>query len=533
MPSLATHADIVIKNSNVITVDPQRPRAQALAVHGGKFVAVGSNSDVENLIGSGTRVLDLTGKTVVPGFIDAHTHVMSSGVRHMTQADCALSSVHAIQDVLRAQAGKTTAGEWLQGFNFDDTKTEEARFLTRQDLDAVSTRHPIFVAHRAGLVYYFNSRALEVAGFTRDTTDPPGGRLGRDSATGELTGVVYQHAANQVEKEMLPRPTSEDRRTGLSFIFRLFSEAGITTVHDAMVSSDDLLAYQEARENAELPLRVYVLMHRDHFPALRDAGVKTGFGDQHLRLGGIKFSVDGGIASRTAYLSQPYVGSEDDRGLLAIGPEETESMVMEWHRAGFQSCIHANGDAAIDMVLTAYEKAQAAYPRPNTRHRIEHCTVVNPALLGRMKALGTVATPFCTYVYYHGEKMAFYGQDRLEWMFAQRSFIDNGIVSTGAADYPCGQYPPLMGIQSCVTRTDMNGNVWGASQRISAEEALKIYTLNGAYASFEEGIKGSIKVGKLADLVVLGSDPTQVDPMTIKDIPVEQTVVGGETVYQA
>ena len=175
MPSVATHADTVIRNSNVITVDPQRPRAQALAINGGKFVAVGSNSDVENLIGPGTRVLDLSGKTVVPGFIDAHTHVMSSGVRHMTQADCALPTITAIQDALRVQAGKTTAGEWLQGFNFDDTKTEEARFLTRQDLDEVSTRHPIFVAHRAGLVYYFNSRALEVAGFTRDTPDPPGG----------------------------------------------------------------------------------------------------------------------------------------------------------------------------------------------------------------------------------------------------------------------------------------------------------------------------------------------------------------------
>ena len=294
MPGVSTHADTVIKNSNIITVDPQWPRAQALAIHGGKFVAVGTNDDVGNLFGQGTRVLDLSGKTVVPGFIDAHTHVMSSGVRHMTQADCALPSVHAIQDALRAQAGKTIAGEWLQGFNFDDTKTKEARFLTRWDLDAVSTMHPIFVAHRAGLVYYFNSRALEVAGFTRDTPDPPGGRLGRDAATGELTGVVYQHAADQVEKEMLPRPTSEDRRAGLSFIFRLFAEAGITTVHDAMVSSDELLAYQEARDNGELPLRVYVLMHRDHFPALRDAGVKTGFGDQHLRLGGMKFSVDGG-----------------------------------------------------------------------------------------------------------------------------------------------------------------------------------------------------------------------------------------------
>ena len=242
---------------------------------------------------------------------------------------------------------------------------------------------------------------------------------------------------------------------------------------------------------------------------------------------------DGAIAARTAYLSEPYIGSDDDHGILAMSPEETEEKVMEMHRAGFQVCIHANGDLAIDMVLTAYEKAQAAYPRRDPRHRIEHCTLVNPDLLRRMKALGTVATPFCTYVYYHGEKMPFYGEERLKWMFAQRSFIDSGIVSTGATDYPPGPFEPLMGIQACVTRTDSSGKVWGENQRVSIEEALRLYTLNGAYASFEEQSKGSVEAGKLADLVVLGADPTQVDPMTIKDIQIERTIVGGEAVYEA
>jgi predicted amidohydrolase YtcJ len=202
------------------------------------------------------------------------------------------------------------------------------------------------------------------------------------------------------------------------------------------------------------------------------------------------------------------------------------------HRAGFQVCIHANGDLTIDMVLTAYEKAQAAFPRLDTRHRIEHCTLINPDLLRRMRALGCVATPFCTYVYHHGEKMPFFGEERLQWMFAQRSFWDHGVVATGATDYPPGPFEPLLGIQSCVTRTDSSGKVWGPNQKISVEEALRIYTINGAYASFEENIKGSIEVGKLADLVVLGEDPTQVDPMGIKDIPVERTIVGGNTVFE-
>ena len=185
---------------------------------------------------------------------------------------------------------------------------------------------------------------------------------------------------------------------------------------------------------------------------------------------------------------------------------------MAVHRAGFQVCVHANGDVTIDMVLTAYEKAQAAFPREGIRHRLEHCTVVNPDLLRRMKALGCVATPFCTYVYYHGEKLPFYGEERASWMFAQRSFLDAGIISTGATDYPPGPFEPLLGIQSCVTRADSTGRVWGPEQRVSVEEALRLYTLHGAYASFEEKEKGSIEVGKLADLVVLGADPAAVDP---------------------
>ena len=533
MTSSATQAEVVIQNANIITIDPRRPSAQALAIRDGKFVAVGDNGSVTGLVGPGTQVLNLEGKTVLPGFIDAHIHVLSSGIRHVMAADCALPSISAVKDVLREQAQDRPAEEWVQGFKFDDTKTVENRFLNRDDLDEVSTDRPIMVSHRAGHVFYLNSKALEVAGFTRDTPDPPGGRFGRDLSSGELDGVVYERAIEPVRYHHLPPVTPEVRRQGLRRICGMLTPAGLTSVHDARVTNDELITYQEGKESGDLTLRAYLLMARDHFPALRDAGLKTGFGDDRLRLGGIKMVADGAIASRTAYLSQPYEGSEDDHGILAIPADEIDSQVMEIHRAGFQVCIHANGDLTIDMVLSAYEKAQAAYPRPDPRHRVEHCTLVNTDLLRRMRALGAVATPFCTYVYYHGEKMPFYGEERLRWMFAQRSFLDYGVVATGATDYPPGPFEPLLGIQSCVTRTDSTGKVWGANQRVSVEEALKIYTINGAYASFEEDIKGSIEVGKLADLVVLGADPTQVDPMTIKDIPVERTIVGGRTVHEA
>ena len=527
------HPELVIRNANIITIDPGRPRAQALAVRHGRFVAVGDDDSVGRLAGPNTRVLDLSGKTVLPGFIDAHIHVLNSGIRHVMAADCDLRSIAAIQDALREWTRATPAGQWVQGFKFDDTKTAEGRFLFRQDLDVVSTQHPLMVAHRAGHIFYLNSRALELAGFNDETPDPPGGRLGRDPATGELNGVVYERAIEPVRFGLIPVETPEVRRQGLRLISQMLTQAGLTSVHDARVTRDEFVTYQEGKDSGELTLRVYALMYHPHFPALRDAGIRTGLGDSRLRLGGIKMVADGAIATRTAYLSRPYEGTQDDHGILAMTAEETENQVMEMHRTGFQVCIHANGDLTIDMVLTAYEKAQAAFPRPDARHRIEHCTLVNPDLLRRMKALGCIATPFCTYVYHHGEKMPFYGEYRLEWMFAQRSFLDYGVTSTGATDYPPGPFEPLLGIQSCVTRTDSSGKLWGPNQKVSVEEALKIYTINGAYASFEEGTKGSIEVGKLADLVVLGDDPTRVDPMGIKDIPVERTIVGGKTVFEA
>ena len=523
-------AETVYRNANVITVDPQNPRSQAVAVLDGKFVGVGSNDDIEGLIGPTTRVKDAGGLTIIPGLIDAHIHVLSSGIRHVMAADCDQRSIAAIQSELRERVESTGPGEWVEGFKFDDTKTAERRFLNRGDLDAVSTELPILMSHRAGHVYYLNSKALELSGYDDDSPDPPGGRLGRDPDSGTLDGVIYERAIEPIH-DLLPQVTPNIRREGLLTICNMLAASGLTSVHDAMVSNDQLYTYAEGRDNGDLSLRVYMLAARPHFPALRDAGMRTGFGDDRLRLGGIKMVSDGAIAARTAYMSEPYIGT-CDHGIEAMTQEEITESVLEIHRAGFQVCIHANGDLAIESVLNAYERAQSEHPRPDPRHRIEHCTLVNPDLLSKMNRLGTIATPFCTYVYYHGEKMEFYGEERLEWMFAQRSFIDSGVVSTGATDYPPGPFEPLMGIQSCVTRTDMNGKMWGPSQRISVEEALRLYTLNGAYASFDEDKKGSIEAGKLADMVVLAEDITSVEPSTIKDIPIVETVIGGETAYE-
>jgi predicted amidohydrolase YtcJ len=268
----------------------------------------------------------------------------------------------------------------------------------------------------------------------------------------------------------------------------------------------------------------------DIISSLKAAGVYTGFGNEWIRIGGLKYAADGSASERTMRMSTPYVGTTD-YGILTMTQQELDEAVEDGHRHNFQIGVHANGDVTIDMVLKAYEKVLQRWPDPNRRHRIEHCTLVNPDLLKRIQACGCIPTPFWTYVYYHGEKWAQYGEDKLRWMFAHRSFLDSGIRVPGASDYGPGPFEPLMAIQSMVTRRDYMGREWGPNQKVTVDEALRIATINGAYASSEEAVKGSITPGKLGDFVILDQDPHDVDPSAIKDIKVVRTVVGGKTVY--
>ena len=266
---------------------------------------------------------------------------------------------------------------------------------------------------------------------------------------------------------------------------------------------------------------------------LKESALYTGYGDTNLRIGGVKYGADGSASERTMRMSTPYEGRPNDYGILTMTQEEIHEAVEDAHRNGFQVGIHANGDITIDMVLNAYERVIKKWPRPDVRHRLEHCSLINPLLLQRIKATGSIPTPFYTYVHYHGNKWVEYGEEKMKSMFAHRSFLDYDIPVAGASDYTPGPYEPLMAIQSMVTRKDFDGRIWGPNQRISVSEALKICTINGAFASFEEDLKGSITEGKLADFVMLEKDPHDIEPDNIKNIGVMRTVVGGKTVYKA
>jgi predicted amidohydrolase YtcJ len=522
--------DFIVVNARVLTSDTGTPRAEAFAVKHGRFTAVGSTSDIRNLATARTQVIDAQRMTVVPGFIDCHSH--PSGVQELYGVNTNLRTVREIQSAIKQKAENTAPEVWVTGFMFDDTKLD--RPLTRKDLDEATTEHPVSVAHRGGHTNFYNSKAFELAGIKNDTPDPPDGRFFREN--GELNGRVAEHARDVFssvgKRESFSPEQQRDRaRKGMAHMSKLFNQVGLTSVHNAGASQDQILAYEDCKKNGELTHRAYMMIRSPQaFSGLKAARIYTGFGDEWIRVGGVKFAADGSASERTMRMSTPYVGTTD-YGILTMTQEQIHEAVDDAHTHNFQVGIHANGDVTIDMVLKAYERALQKWPDPDRRHRIEHCTLVNPDLIRRIKASGVIPTPFWTYVYYHGEKWTQYGDEKVQWMFAHKSFLDAGIRVPGASDYTPGPYDPLMAIQSMVTRKDYKGRVWGPNQKVTVDQALAIGTINGAYASSEEALKGSITAGKLADFVVLEKDPHDVNPDEIMNIKVNRTVVGGKTVF--
>jgi predicted amidohydrolase YtcJ len=533
----ALEPDLVLVNGNVLTIDPDAPVAEAFAVKNGRFVAIGSSADMRRLATRATPIIDAGRMTVTPGYIDAHCH--PGEVEELYDVNADLRSIREIQQALRKRAMDTPPGHWVRAFKFDDTKLTDGRALSRTDLDEAVPNLPARVDHRGGHTSWFNSKAFELAAITRATADPPDGRYYRD-ANGELQGQVAENARNVFDRVGLREQftAAQQRQRGqaaMAHMSKLLTAAGLTTVHDAFASSDKIRAYQDAYAAGELRHRAYILaagMGADApFQKLRDAGVCTGLGNEFVRIGPVKFVADGSASERTMRMSTPFVGKPGDYGILTMDQKEIHEAVEDAHRHGWQVGIHANGDVTIDMVLNAYERVLREWPHPDRRHRIEHCSLINPGLVQRIKSSGSIPTPFWTYVFYHGEKWKAYGEEKMASMFAHRSFLDAGIRVPGASDYSPGPFEPMMALQSLVTRKDYAGRVWGAEQRVSVDEALRIGTINGAYASYEEGVKGSITVGKYADFVILEQDPHTVEPDRLKDIQIVRTVVGGSTAY--
>ncbi len=510
---------------------------QAFATAGERIVATGGFDALKARFPDADAIA-LDG-VVVPGFNDAHAH-LAMAAEDVLHLDFSIKSVRSLAEIkakIRAEAAQRPKTDWIRGSRYDDAKMAEGRLLTRADLDEAAPDHPVLVLHVAGHWGVANSKALEAGGITEHSLPPDGGQFGKDAA-GRLNGILYEQAifdfaypsVAQGGVSVAPPSTLEERLGGLERAQRMFHAAGITSLGDALVGPGDFALFDEAYRRGKLTLRLNALLAVDHYDKLKAAGIKTGFGNEHLRIGGIKAFVDGAIGGRTCLLEEPFEGT-DYHGMQTTATRELRDIARMAQEDGNRLCVHCNGDAALKILLDQFEAAANEFPRPGLRHRIEHCSVVTEEILRRIKRLDACAIPFAGYIAYHGSKLAeWYGAKRLERMFAHNWFLRDGITVAGSSDYPCGPFEPLYGIQSMTTRRADDGPELGGSQRIAAAQALALYTLGSAEA---EGVssKGRLAPGYLADFVVLDDDPLAVAPERIAKIPVRETWVGAERVW--
>lgn len=533
--SLGDDADLVVLDAQVLTVVPDDPEASAFAVKDGRFVQVGSNEDVAIHVGSSTHVLRLGQRVVVPGFNDAHIHPearypIDSRLGHVPCGPDAVGSMDELIAALKRKADKTPDGEWVFGDRYEDTKL--GGHPTRYDLDRASTRHPILISHSSGHVAAANSMALSLAKVTKETPDPRGGAFDRDE-NGIPNGVLRE-ASRSIVRNAGPRalePTAQEKREGLQRQFREYVERGITSIQIAGTRFDSLHDYRDAQV-AGPPVRIYAMLRVDELDKIVEQRLNSEFRSEYFKLGAVKHFHGNSLSGQTCWLYEPYSNRPDYFGIPPrASQEELDQVVWRIHEAGLQACIHSNGDREIDMVLNAYERALQKLPRPDHRHRIEHASIMNEQILQRVKSLDVVLA-LHSYVYEHGDKMEAYGEHRWNWMHANRSALDLGIPVAGNSDAPVSKAIPLLRIQSMMTRQSAEGKVYGADQRVTFAQALENWTHGSAFASFDDDNRGTIAVGKLADFVVLNTDPRQVEPHEVGEIQVDLTVIGGEIVFE-
>lgn len=528
-------ADIIFTNGVVHTVDARNSLASALAVEGQRIAAVGSAADVVALAGPNTKRIDLGGKSLLPGFIDAHAHFPGVGTS-AAAIDCkapGMQSITALKEAVYQLAQRLPAGSWIRGSGYDQSRLAEQRHPNRFDWDAVAPNHPVMFRRTCGHIISVNSRALELAGVTDQTPDPDGGRFDREA--GRNLGVCYETAQGPFATVAALSPA--ETRQGLAVANRAYLAAGGTSVHDAggLVGPAWGIA-QDMVAAGELQVRLYgftTVNGRDHpLMGMLNTGLHTGFGDERLRLGAFKVITDGSSSGPTAATRDPYASSSDDSGILYHSQDTLDDLIGRAHRAGFQCTVHAVGDRAIEQMLDSVTRAMHEFPRENLRHRIEHCGITPPDLRGRIKALGIVPAMQPAFFWEFGDGyIRNYGRERADTMFPVKSLLDMGVVVAGSSDAPVTNYAPLFGIEQAMTRATNGGDVCGPRERVDIQTAIRMHTINGAYASFEERIKGSLEPGKLADLVLLDADITRVPAPEVRHIPVRMTFVGGRQVH--
>jgi len=530
------HADTVLTGGKVWTGDPDRPEATAIAIAGDRIVAVGSDREIARWAGPGTRRVDLAGRRVVPGFNDAHVHFFDGGQGLASVQLRDAPSPEAFRDRIAAYAATLPKGRWILNGNWDHERWTPAELPTRQLIDAVTPDHPVFVNRLDGHMALANTRALELAGITRDTPDPPGGTIVRD-ADGNPTGVLKDAAMNAVYA-VIPEPDAEEIATALRAAMRYANENGVTSVQDMSASPAILSAYQQLLAAGELTVRVYGAQPLSRWERLADAGIRAGFGGDMLRIGVLKGFADGSLGSTTALFYEPYLDEPGTSGLPSDELVDADAMLADMvgaDAAGLQLAIHAIGDKANATILDMFgEVARRNGPR-DRRLRIEHAQHFRLEDIARMHTQGVVASMQPYHAIDDGrwaEKRI--GAARAKGTYAFRSMLDAGATLAFGSDWFVAPMEPLVGIYGAVTRRTLDGahpDGWVPGQKITVAEAVRAYTAGSAYAEGQEAVKGTLAPGRLADLVVLSDDIFAIAPEEIADAKVDLTMLGGRIVF--
>lgn len=536
MDQSKVYADSVINNANVITLDPTNSHSEAIAIKYGRILKVGTNSEILNTIGSGTRIVDLKGKTVLPGFIDSHVHLADFGLTLKTLNLEGVQSITEVLKLLESRVNRTAEGEWVMGRGWNEYRFEERRLLNRWDLDRVSPNNPVYLHHYTCHACVVNSRGLDVAKIDRTTKPPEGGWIDRDPETGEPTGFLRSNARMLVPVGLngyRPRPGYEGLLAAIKIGTMEAVKAGLTGMHVASADQNDINICQRLAKTGDLPLRVTLMPRVELLPSLLRLGICTGFGDEWVRLGAIKIFSDGSLIAHTAAMSQPFEGELGNIGLLRDRKTLTQQMI-EANRAGMQIAVHACGDRAVETTIDIFEAALEDTPDKDPRHRIEHGSIIPQRLVKQIKELGIVISTQPELVTKFGDIFrSSLGHERMRDTYAYKSLMEAGIVLSGSSDCPLTPCSPLKGIQAAITRISENtGETIFEKERISLDDAVRMYTVNAAYAGFEENLKGSIEKGKLADLTVLSKNPWEVQATQIGGIEIEMTIVGGKIIYR-
>ncbi len=531
--------DLILFNGAIYSADNNLTIYEAIAVKDGQIMALGDSKDICYLSGPDTKLINLKGKSLLPGFNEAHNHMLGYGL-FLNQLDARADKVTSIEEIkglVKEKATTLAKGEWIIGRGFDEMKLAEKRVPTRWDLDEVSPHHPVFLKRTCGHACVINSKACELLGesFFHDCDASVVG-----VTDGVKNGILKEKAMDKV-LQFLPAPNLQECKDALKAANSVYLSYGITSSQDAGIGElggPESRAFLEVKNSGDLKLRTYLMIlagerrGKNLAETIRETGFFTGFGDVNLRLGAIKVILDGSFGGNTAALKEPYCGTSDHYGVTLYSQDELNGLVWLYHSSGFQIAIHAIGDHAIDMALKAYENAQNKFPLPHVRHRIEHCCLTNHDLLERISAQKIVVVHQPVFIHHFGE--ASYhkvGNERTRYFYPMKNLLNFGIANAASSDAPVADINPFVGIEAMVERKTANGTVLNAEEKLSLAKAIQSYTAGGAYASYEEHLKGTLEIGKKADFAILSDDIFQVKYEQISSLEVQATVINGEILF--